>query len=76
MRSEKLESSSKLQGEMCCVRLLSIRVGIAKIICGPGVSWNRLWNTTSLIFPRWKDDVKFEGMFRKLIDGLELFYKG
>ncbi len=27
-------------------------------------------------FSGWKDDVKFEGMFRKLIDGLELFYKG
>jgi len=29
-----------------------------------------------LDFSTWKDDVKFEGMFRKLIDGLELFYKG
>jgi hypothetical protein len=29
-----------------------------------------------LDFSAWKDDVKFEGMFRKLIDGLELFYKG
>lgn len=28
-----------------------------------------------LDFSAWKDDVKFEGMFRKLIDGLELFYK-
>ena len=27
-------------------------------------------------FTGWEDDVKFEGMFRKLIDGLELFYKG
>jgi len=24
----------------------------------------------------WEDDVKLEGMFRRLIDGLELFYKG
>ena len=24
----------------------------------------------------WKDDGKFDGMFRKLIDGLQLFYKG
>jgi hypothetical protein len=29
-----------------------------------------------LDFSAWQDDVKFEGMFRKLIDGLELFYKG
>ena len=29
-----------------------------------------------LDFSDWKDDSKFEGMFRKLIDGLELFYKG
>jgi len=29
-----------------------------------------------LDFSAWEDDVKFEGMFRKLIDGLELFYKG
>ena len=29
-----------------------------------------------LDFSAWKDDSQFEGMFRKLIDGLELFYKG
>jgi hypothetical protein len=29
-----------------------------------------------LDFSEWKDDSKFDGMFRKLIDGLELFYKG
>jgi hypothetical protein len=29
-----------------------------------------------LDFSEWEDDVQFEGMFRKLIDGLELFYKG
>jgi uncharacterized protein YjbI with pentapeptide repeats len=29
-----------------------------------------------LDFSAWQDDSKFEGMFRKLIDGLELFYKG
>jgi hypothetical protein len=29
-----------------------------------------------LDFSGWEDDVKFEGMFRRLIDGLELFYKG
>ena len=29
-----------------------------------------------LDFSAWEDDVKFEGMFRKLIDGLQLFYKG
>jgi len=29
-----------------------------------------------LDFSGWEDDVKFEGIFRKLIDGLELFYKG
>jgi TIR domain len=29
-----------------------------------------------LDFSEWKDDGKFDGMFRKLIDGLELFYKG
>ncbi|HEU0295439.1 MAG TPA: toll/interleukin-1 receptor domain-containing protein, partial [Anaerolineales bacterium] len=29
-----------------------------------------------LDFSAWEDDVKFEGMFHKLIDGLELFYKG
>ena len=29
-----------------------------------------------LDFSEWKDNSKFEGMFRKLIDGLELFYKG
>jgi uncharacterized protein YjbI with pentapeptide repeats len=29
-----------------------------------------------LDFSEWRDDVKFEGMFRRLIDGLELFYKG
>ena len=28
-----------------------------------------------LDFSKCEDDVKFEGMFRKLIDGLELFYK-
>ena len=28
-----------------------------------------------LDFSSWEDDVKFEEMFRKLIDGLELFYK-
>ena len=27
-------------------------------------------------FSKWKDDSKFENEFRKLIDGLELFYKG
>ena len=26
-------------------------------------------------FSAWEDDSKFDGMFRKLIDGLELFYK-
>jgi len=29
-----------------------------------------------LDFSAWEDDVKFEGMFRRLIDGLELFYRG
>jgi len=29
-----------------------------------------------LDFSEWEDDVKFEEIFRKLIDGLELFYKG
>jgi hypothetical protein len=29
-----------------------------------------------LDFSEWQDDVNFEEMFRKLIDGLELFYKG
>jgi hypothetical protein len=29
-----------------------------------------------LDFSGWEDDVKFDGMFRKLIGGLELFYKG
>jgi hypothetical protein len=29
-----------------------------------------------LDFSEWQDDAKFEGMFRKLIDGLELFYQG
>jgi hypothetical protein len=29
-----------------------------------------------LDFSAWRDDSKFEVMFRKLIDGLELFYKG
>jgi uncharacterized protein YjbI with pentapeptide repeats len=29
-----------------------------------------------LDFSAWRDDAKFDGMFRKLIDGLELFYKG
>jgi hypothetical protein len=29
-----------------------------------------------LDFSEWEDDSKFEGIFRKLIDGLELFYKG
>lgn len=29
-----------------------------------------------LDFSAWEDESKFEGMFRKLIDGLELFYKG
>ena len=29
-----------------------------------------------LDFSAWQDDSQFDGMFRKLIDGLELFYKG
>jgi len=29
-----------------------------------------------LDFSEWEEDEKFDGMFRKLIDGLELFYKG
>ena len=29
-----------------------------------------------LDFSAWRDDGKFDGMFRKLIDGLQLFYKG
>lgn len=29
-----------------------------------------------LDFSAWEDDVKFESMFRRLIDGLQLFYKG
>ena len=29
-----------------------------------------------LDFSEWRDNSKFDGMFRKLIDGLELFYKG
>jgi len=29
-----------------------------------------------LDFSAWNDDRKFDGMFRRLIDGLELFYKG
>jgi len=29
-----------------------------------------------LDFSAWKDDAKFDGMFHKLIEGLELFYKG
>jgi hypothetical protein len=29
-----------------------------------------------LDFSEWQDNSKFDGMFRKLIDGLELFYKG
>ena len=28
-----------------------------------------------LDFSEWEDDDKFEVMFRKLIDGLQLFYK-
>jgi len=27
-------------------------------------------------FSAWEDDRKFDDMFRRLIDGLELFYKG
>ena len=29
-----------------------------------------------LDFSDWRDDSKFDGMFRKLIGGLQLFYKG
>lgn len=29
-----------------------------------------------LDFSEWRDDSKFDGMFRRLIDGLDLFYKG
>ena len=28
-----------------------------------------------LDFSAWQDDSKFDGMFRKLLDGLGLFYK-
>jgi hypothetical protein len=36
----------------------------------------RIMEYNILDFSEWEDDVKFEGMFRKLADGLELFYKG
>jgi len=29
-----------------------------------------------LDFSEWQEESKFDGMFRKLIDGLQLFYKG
>ena len=35
----------------------------------------RIMEYNILDFSEWEDDSKFDGMFRKLIDGLELFYK-
>ena len=40
------------------------------------ISVEQIMEYNILDFSEWKDDSKFEGMFRKLIDGLELFYKG
>ncbi len=36
----------------------------------------RVMEYNILDFSAWKDDSTFGDMFRKLIDGLELFYKG
>jgi hypothetical protein len=35
----------------------------------------RIMEYNILEFSEWEDESKFDGMFRKLIDGLELFYK-
>jgi len=42
----------------------------------PGRVMEQIKEYNILDFAEWEDDVKFEGMFRRLIDGLELFYKG
>ncbi len=38
--------------------------------------WREIMEYNILDFSAWQNDSKFENMFRKLIDGLELFYKG
>jgi uncharacterized protein YjbI with pentapeptide repeats len=42
----------------------------------PGRIMEQVTEYNILDFSEWQDDSKFKSMFRKLIDGLELFYKG
>lgn len=43
---------------------------------GPRQVMEQIIEDNILDFSAWRDNSKFEDMFRKLIDGLELFYKG
>lgn len=85
--SENSIKSDWVEHEVRTARGLEKEIG-RDILCP--IALDDSWNSSSwpkrvmeqimeyniLDFSAWEDDVKFDEMFRKLIDGLELFYKG
>jgi len=85
--SERSLSSDWVEHEVRTARALEKEMG-RDVLCPVALddSWKdsrwpkrvmeQIMEYNILDFSEWKNDSKFEGMFRKLIDGLELFYKG
>lgn len=85
--SENSIKSDCVEHEVRTARLLEKELG-RDILCPVALddSWmsspwpkrvmEQVMEYNILDFSEWEDDVKFENMFRRLIDGLELFYKG
>ena len=85
--SERSLSSDWVEHEVREARKLEKQIG-RDVLCP--VTLDESWKSTHwpkrimeqiieyniLDFSAWQDNSKFDGMFRRLIDGLELFYKG
>ena len=74
MKSAQRENWRKNLGAILYVLLRWMIAG--RISPWPKRVMEQVMEYNILDFSEWEDDVKFEGMFRRLIDGLELFYKG
>lgn len=85
--SEHSLSSDWVEHEVRTARSLEKELGrdtlcpVALDDSGKNSSWpkrvmEQIMEYNILDFSDWRDDSKFDGTFRKLIDGLELFYKG
>lgn len=77
--SEYCLTAARIPSESATATVMISAVNMRMIVLGrrwPKRIMEQIMEYNILDFSEWEDDVKFEGMFSKLIDGLELFYKG